>query len=329
MIYENVELYNVEELIPSEDGNGKILTRIPESLRIKLNDSAKNNALSPAGCEIRFNIKGDSAKIVLESADFSILEIFQGSFQISWHIIKKEPTEINVSIPQNIKKLEEITKKQKLPYDAYLTRIILPYRPIIKLLDIKGNVSLPEKEQVPSKKYLAYGSSITHGASSIRPTGSYAMQTAEILGVDLINLGFGGGAHCEKEMADYISERNDWDFATLEIGINMVTWMEPEEFKKRVEYFIPKIAKSHPNKYIFCIDMFPFYLDVPSKKENYFRKIVKNTTKNLNMQKLIYINGKKLLKNHSGLAGDLVHPSPKGMEEISLNLSSYLLPFLR
>ena len=44
-------------------------------------------------------------------------------------------------------------------------------------------------------------------------------------------------------MADYIAGRDDWDFATLEMGINMIGDFDVEEFRSRVEYFIPKIGK--------------------------------------------------------------------------------------
>ena len=157
------------------------------------------------------------------------------------------------------------------------------------------------------------------------------MRTAQLLGVDLINLGFGGGAHCESQMADYIAERNDWDFATLELGINMMGSFEAKEFKKRVEYFIEKVATTHSDKWIFCIDIFTFYADFnpASTKQNEFRRIVKETVEKLNMPKLVHLDGRDILKNASGLMGDILHPSPEGMEEIAKNLSQYIRQFVK
>ncbi|RLG75223.1 MAG: hypothetical protein DRO14_04815, partial [Thermoprotei archaeon] len=65
MIYNSVELYNVAEILPSENGDGKFISRIPNKLRLTLNPNAKLRALYSAGCEIRFNLEGDSAKIIL------------------------------------------------------------------------------------------------------------------------------------------------------------------------------------------------------------------------------------------------------------------------
>jgi len=328
MIYRDVELYNVEELITPEDGVGKVLSRIPNELRVTLNENAKERALFPAGCEVRFNLEGDSAKVVLmcEGETPAIAEVFQGSFQISWHLISNKPTEISLSLPQNIELLHKVTKERSLPFDPYLTRVVLPYRPAVRLIEIKGETSPPRKGQTPEMKYLAYGSSITHGTASIRPTGSYAMRTAQILGVDLINLGFGGGAHCERQIADYIAQRGDWDFATMELGINMINWFETEEFKERVEYLVEKVARSHPDKWIFCIDLFTFYADFDpsSEKHSEFRRVVRDAVERLSMPRLVHVDGRTILKEPSGLTFDLVHPSPSGMEEMATNLSRFI-----
>ncbi len=332
MFYKNVELYNVAEI------NGEnSLVRIPDKLRTTLNESAKSAALSAAGCEIRFNLKSETGKIILKLKDepgvfFPVAEVYQGAFKLASYSIGAEATEIPIAFPQNIELLDKISKEKNLPFDSRLFRIILPYSVAIEIPKIEGGFSPPAQEQTPQTKYLAYGSSITHGATALRPTGSYAMRTAQLLKVDLINLGFGGGAHCESQMADYIAERNDWDFATLELGINMVGGFETDEFKKRIEYFIEKIATAHPDKWIFCIDLFTFALDFDpaSTKQNEFRKIVKETVEKLNMPKVVYLDGREILRNVSGLmAGDLVHPSPEGMEEMAGNLAQYVEKFLK
>jgi lysophospholipase L1-like esterase len=326
MIYRNIELYNVAELLPTENNIGKHMIRIPNKLRVTLNPAAEWNALCAAGTEIRFNLEGESAKITLSSDGSGIVEVFQGNFHVSWHIINAKPTEITVSLPNNLSFLEKVTKEKSLPFDPHLTRIILPIYSPVRLINIEGETSLPRKDQTPKMKYLAYGSSITHGASAVIPTSSYAMRTAQRLGVDLIDLGFGGGAHCESQIADYIAEREDWDFASLEMGINMVGEFSTEEFTKRVEYLVERIVKAHPDKWVFAMDLFTFAADYDpaSKKQNEFRQVVRNTVEKLNMPKLVHVDGRKMLKTTSGLTFDLVHPASAGMEEIASNLSDLM-----
>jgi len=326
MEYKNMELFNVVELLKADDGI--LMTRIPESLRMQLNEGVQTRAIMPAGCEMRFNLKSGEARIVLKAntGDKGIAEVYQGSFLFAHHFITDAASEIRVALPANLGKLRELAGLNNSPFDPALTRIVLPHRTAVRILQVEGNFALPENGQVPAGRYLAYGSSITHGAASIRPAGSYVMRTAQLLGVDLINIGFGGGAHCEEKMADYLAARQDWDFATLEMGINMVTTFEADEFRRRVEYFISKIAGAHPDKYMFCMDIFPFHIEFPGgdEKTETFRKIVKDAAAAVKSAKVIHIDGRDILKSSAGLTVDLVHPSPAGMEEMALNLSGII-----
>jgi len=330
LIHKGVELHNIEELISPPDGKGMLLSRIPNDLRVSLNDQAKEAALAAAGAEIRFNLKGTEAKISLIAGKEppALVEVFQGCFLVSWHLVGPEATEIRVSKPQNMKSLDKITRERKLPFDAHLTRVILPYWPPVRLVEVEGETEPPRRSQTPRETLLTYGSSITHGAWAIRPTGSYVMRMAQMLGVDLVNLGFGGGAHCEAQMADYIARRQDWDLATLEIGINMMPRPEftNEEFERRVRYFVRRIARSHPRKWVFCTDMFTFSADLEPTpaRQAAFRQIVRDAVKDLNMPRLFHIDGRRLLREVPGLSFDLVHPSPQGMEEIARNFSQII-----
>ena len=323
MIYGNVELYNVHELLDGDPGEGKIFTRIPDELRLKLNQSAQNNALQTTGSEARFNLESETAKIVLQSTERpSIVEVYQGCFLTGWQLIGLEPTEVIITRPGNMEELIGLSKEYALPFDASLTRVILPWRPPARLLGIDGDFELPRPGQTPLKKLLMYGSSITHGNSTLRPTGSYAMRTAQLLGVDLINLGFGGGAHLEREIADYIAGRTDWDMATLELGINVIGSIDVAEFAHRVDYLVTTIASAHPDQWIFCMDLFLCRYDLArDPKIKAFRKVVQDKVASLDMPKLEYVPGDAILTSVCGLAADLVHPSPYGFEEIARNLS--------
>ena len=327
MIWNNAELYNVVELVQPEKGDGLSLSRIPNELRLTLNDGARMCALHAAGCEVRFNPGDSGVKLTLssEARATTPVEVYQGSFQVSTHPVDTSPTEIAVSKPPNLETLRKVTEREGLLFDAGLTRIVLPYIPSVRLFDFEGDVSPPRPGQVPETTQLSYGSSITHGATATRSTGAYAMRTAQLLGHDLVNLGFGGGAHCESQLADYISGRQDWDLATLEMGINMVRndSFSVEVFRERVGYFVEKMAGDHQDKWIFCVDLFTFaddILGIKGKQEG-FREVVRSTVEDLDLPRLKYIDGRSLLRGVSGLTFDLVHPSPSGMEEIALNLS--------
>lgn len=325
MIYENVELYNIAETFSVTGEPGMGVCRIPLDLRAKLNASAQASAIQASGCEIRFKMKGEYAAVTLAMVGSpAIAEVYCGPFMIGWHVVDTSPTEIVITPPDRLEVLRGMAKDRDLPFATDLFRVVLPWRPPVKILTIEGDLALPDPEQTPAATYLAYGSSITHGASGLRALGGYAARAAQHLGVDAINLGFGGGAHCETEMADYIAGRTDWDFATLELGINMVSWLETSIFAERVAYFIPTIAKAHPDQWIFCIDVFPFYMDFdPDSERNHaYRAVVREVVEALDYPKVLHLDGRDLLRDATGLTADVVHPAPHGMEEIAANLAT-------
>ncbi len=349
MMFNNAELHNIHELLagdgpgiitePSlqamreqggdpdavwgtEDEHGLWFCRIPNELRLKLNLQAQVNALQSTGAEVRFNLTGDRARISLKCGQGPVIvEVYQGSFFVGWHVVGKHRTDIDVRLPERLPLLEKLSREHRMPFDAGLTRVLLPWRPPARLLEFHADCQPPRPGQTPERRYLAYGSSITHGNASIRPSAMYAHRTAQLLGVDLVNLGFGGGAHLEPEMADYIAARADWDFASLELGINLLRRISPEEFARRVDYFVERIALAHPNKWIFCMDLFPVEEDLTGDdKAQVFRRIVKEKVEALDLPRLVHVPGTDMLNTVHGLTVDLVHPSPFGMEEIARNL---------
>ena len=325
MILGQAELHNVHELLDDPGGAGSICCRVPNDLRVTLNESAKNNALQASGCEIRFNLEGPRAVITLRSPEGPTLaEVYQGDFFSALHIVNETPTRIVVARPDTEPVMRQVTPSSAR-FDTGLTRVVLPWRPAVRLVSIEGETSLPGPDQAPATRYLAYGSSITHGSTAVRPTGTYPARTAELLGTDLFNLGFGGGAHMEAGMADYIAGRGDWDVATLEMGINVVQSFSVEEFHRRVEYFVTTIADAHPDEWIFCIDIFPCLYDfMGDEKCETFRNIVAERVQQLNRPKLAHIPGDAMLRSNNGLTTDLVHPAPGGFEEMARNLAEII-----
>jgi lysophospholipase L1-like esterase len=122
-------------------------------------------------------------------------------------------------------------------------------------------------------------------------------------------------------MAEYIANRSDWDFATLEMGINVIGDIEVGEFAQRVRTFVATIARRHPEQWIACIDLFTCDRDIAKdRKIAAFRTVVREVVRQLDLPRLIHIPGTVLLTSVQGLTTDLVHPSAAGMEEIAHNL---------
>jgi lysophospholipase L1-like esterase len=310
---------------------------LPEPLRQAINPAAQAVAFHVAGCEIRLNLKpGASLRLVLQldPSKFAwerggLVEVLQGCFQACWYFVGTEPTEIHVGVPPTRIALGNITQKAKLPYDANLTRIVLPYRPALRLLELEGSDwAPPEPAQVPGQRLLIYGTSLTHGAWSVRPTETYAMQLARALGMDLINLGFGGSAYYESAMADHIAGRNDWDTLLLETS-NLAGVVEPEVFRERFTYFLKTISAAHPDKRLFCTSLFMVSEQYPGllandDKRRALRQVMEETVAALNLPRVTFITTRQAFRDPSGLSVDLVHPSPSGMGEIARRLAKMM-----
>lgn len=303
---------------------GRPMTRFPEPLRMSLSPQGRLVGLCPAGAEIRFNLHSQNALLTICAEPAPIVEIFQGPFRAGrTHCITQKPQTFEITLPANIKQLCAVARRRRLPFDPRLTRVILPAAAYIFFHSLKGGIEPPRPGQTPRRTLLVYGSSITQGSDATLPSAAYAMRTAQLLGHDLINLACGGSALCEPQMANYIARRDDWHIAVLELGVNMVLSTPPAEFRSRAEYFIDRIRRAHPRKWIFCIDMFTFWMDFQprNRRPAAFRGIVRDLVGMFNHPRLVHLDGRTLLSDAAGLSTDLAHPSHIGMAQIAGRLA--------
>lgn len=331
MKYGNIDLHNVSDIKKEHDDSGFIISRLPLKILPAINKGAKNMSFLSGGAEIRGMLpeKG-KAKVTLQVLDDNvvppIVTVFFGSFRSKQILLEETPMEIIIEEPDKMELMEKIHRTQPMIFHPRLIRIMLPHIHKVKIIKIEGDMTFPVKEALPEKTLLCYGSSITHGAHAIPPEGTYASQCSYHLGYDLINLGSGGSAQMDEAVADHIASRNDWDIATLEMGINVREW-PPEKFHEVVKRFVNKIVSSHPEKYIFCIDLFTNTIDFMEQSENAleFRGILQKIVKELNSSKVIHIDGREILTNPAGLQTDLTHPNDNGMVEMGRNLAEKIL----
>jgi lysophospholipase L1-like esterase len=330
-----VTFHNLAELEPLADGGWR-MSRVPAALWPALNENAQRRAYATAGVELRFNLERDEARVALRFVEsrgeatrgWPLLgEVYWGDYFAQWFEVRTDGTELVIRRPSNLEQLTLAAERAAPRFDPTLVRVVLPCLTPVELLRIEGEVSPVRPDQVPARRYLAYGSSITNGATAMRPGDTYPARIARSLGVDHFNLGFGGGALLEPEVADWIAGRSDWDFATLELGINLVGRVSTEEFARRVDHFLPRIAAAHPQKWIFCVDLFRArgdYNGDPKYPE--FRDVVRESVQRLDSPRLVHCDGRDLLTWPTGLTLDLLHPSSDGFEEIAKNLVAVMGP---
>ncbi len=326
--YHNVAATN------SVDGHeGARLQRVPERVRETLNEEARYRMLCPAASELRFRTTDRSVSITLSCPDgeCEIVPLW-GPFEgRARYRIANERRTISLTYPERLDDLDPAAISDT-SFSPRLWRLLLRGDPVFVHSITGQNLQPPRPTDIPDRRYLAYGTSITEGWSASSPTLSYANVTARDLGADLVNLGSSGSAYCEPELADYIAGRDDWDCATLELSVNMLrAGFSLETFRERASEFVGKVAQANPSKPIVCISLLPFFGDLsPDLPESSWRsdpaayRRVLRTIVDAAPQNVTLLDGEVALSDPCGLGPDLLHPSDHGMREIARPLSAEL-----
>lgn len=333
MISHDMEFYNVEELAAAPDG-GAALRRIPSRVSETLNPGAAvHRSITTCGCEIRFNLEDEEVQLLLRrdtasASPFGIAEVYFGSFQAPYGITPQiigQNTSVITIRKEAVEASSLLHGSDEELFDRRLVRMLLPYDSKTYFVGKKGRTSPPLPAQVPARRYLAYGSSITHGGDAVRPSGTYAMRLASMLDMDLINLGFAGSAQMEPSMAEYISQRKDWQIATIEMGINVIGQWSADKFKDRVDRFVGILARDLGERSLFVTDLYLCKYDLANDPLiSEYRAIVKNAVERTGNARLHYIAGTELLSSAEELTADFVHPSAAGQEAIARRWNDFI-----
>jgi len=342
MIYKNLEFFNVWDLEEVEGFNGVRLQRLPKNVRDILGSDTYQKgrlvAQHSTGCEIRFVTSSLHVRLFLSAveADGDVL-VYKGNFFHSKHNVKAGVvTPINLDIPPEFANVTEEALESG-HFSSKVWRVLFNRQTIVYHgIDTFGHpVRPPEDNEVPKIKWLAYGSSITHGASSQSFENAYVEQAAKRLKVDVKCLGLSGSCYCEKEVADFIAKDATWDIATLELGVNMRGAFTKEEFEARVTYLVKTILENNPEKPVVMISLFTNRQDFPKDGTNLhavrsreFEEVLSKVYKEYKTPYLFLISGKDILPDFTALSCDLLHPSAFGHIMMGEILANRLRPYI-
>lgn len=325
-----VTLHNVAEFQEQPDG-GIRFQRVPEMVRLALNEHARMRAYDAACTEIRFVMNDRHAEILLHTlADTASVQVFLGDFRVNQeYIVGREPTTIPVQPPEWFLSLPP-ENLAPLGFAPRVCRIFIA-RGTVCFHGVKGNVRPPRKDELPALTCLTYGTSITQGAGSSLRHLCFASQTAMRLRADLVNLGFASSCQCEPAMADYMAARNDWDLALLEISTNMSAF-SLQEFTERTAYMVNAMASTSPDRLIACMTLFPKTADLGPEHvgrncggtPEQYRQALRDVVAECGHPNVALFEGRELLPEWRGLSSDLLHPTDYGHTIIAENLARRL-----
>jgi len=335
MIYEAVELHNIEDLVSVKGCSGLRMQRIPESVRLRLNSKAQSQMCHPTCAEIRF-VSHHPVSIELSCPEGTgNVEVFYGPFQSKErYAVKQDRSVITVEMPDQMN-LYDRSKMPDLSFSPDVCRLLMTGDPIF-IHGIEGTDRRPpNRDELPRLRYLAYGTSITQEGNATAPHLTYVEQVGIRLGADVINLGTSGSAFCESAIADYIAARKDWDFATLAISVNMLKF-PLDFFYERASYMINTICRSNPRRPVICITLFPYsrefgdtFISLEDKgSPDDFRKTLHQAVADCPYENIYILEGTEILDDIGGLAPDLLHPGDQGMIFMGENLARQIKPLI-
>ncbi|QLG28851.1 hypothetical protein HUG10_15455 [Halorarum halophilum] len=333
---DGIQFHNVEEL-RDVDGDGLRLQRVPEDVRTRLNDGAQSRMCHPAGVELRF-VPDEPVSVTLSSrVRDSVVRPFWGDFQATGRevIVGEEPRTIELERPEQLTDLRP-SVRDGLRYDPRLCRLVLPGEHRgghVRFHGVEGTVRPPHASEVPSVRYLAYGTSITEGEAPVSETLTYVNQTARRLGADAINLGSCGTAYCDEAMAEHVAGRDDWDIATLSLSVNMVGTFPLKVFRDRASAMVDTVAGANPDRPVAPITIFPNARDYRTDHEEgdeceRFRDALRAVVADCDHDNVHLVEGPDVLPTAAGLTTDLVHPGDDAMIRMGENLARELTPLL-
>jgi lysophospholipase L1-like esterase len=139
-----------------------------------------------------------------------------------------------------------------------------------------------------------------------------------------------GSCHIESATADYLAGLS-FDFATLELGINMRSAFDPPEFEGRVVYLLNKLREGHPETPLVLITHFlnkDHHLaaepHAEARKQIAFDDILRRQHAERADANLHLLEGTELLTDFGLLAADLIHPTHEGHAQMGLRLAERL-----
>jgi lysophospholipase L1-like esterase len=343
MINKSLEFHNVTGLEECVGHSGLGLFRFPPSVRSAMDTQNGRYAASlSVGCELRFVTDSPKFYVHLSARDCDgTVIVFNGDV---FHSLQKvEMGKITTLQIQKSERLDAINS-QMLAGSRFSTnvwRIMIgrAYNPSGNFLahfhgiDTFGyDLRPPTPEEKPGLRWLAYGSSITHGSGATNHHLSYIQQTALHAGLDGINKGMGGSCHIEPSMVDFLVDSVDWDVASFELGVNMRETYTLEEFELRVTYLLDRLETTKPNKPVVIITIFPNwqstrYCSTPSAVsgiEDGYNQILRELCSKKHRHNLYLVEGTDLLQTTHFLCDDLIHPSDFGHIEMGRNLAGFL-----
>ncbi|MFD8489756.1 GDSL-type esterase/lipase family protein [Streptomyces sp. NPDC059712] len=153
-----------------------------------------------------------------------------------------------------------------LPRGSKDIEIWLPHNETTELVALRTNAPVAAAPDPGRRVWLHHGSSISHGSDAASPTTTWSALAASLGGVELVNLGLGGGALLDPFTARAMRD-TPADLISVKIGINVVNadLMRLRAFGPAVHGFLDTVREGHPTVPLLVVSpiLCPVHEDTP------------------------------------------------------------------
>ncbi|MFE0420142.1 GDSL-type esterase/lipase family protein [Streptomyces tendae] len=144
--------------------------------------------------------------------------------------------------------------------------IWLPHNETTELVALRTDAPVQPAPDPGRRVWLHHGSSISHGSDAASPTTTWPALAAALGGVELVNLGLGGGALLDPFTARAMRD-TPADLISVKIGINVVNadLMRLRAFGPAVHGFLDTVREGHPTAPLLVVSpiLCPVHEDTP------------------------------------------------------------------
>ncbi|MGW1145798.1 GDSL-type esterase/lipase family protein [Streptomyces sp. NPDC002454] len=153
-----------------------------------------------------------------------------------------------------------------LPAGDKDVEIWLPHTEITELIALRTDAPVEPAPDRGRPVWMHHGSSLSHGSNATHPTATWPALAAARAGVELVNLGFGGGALLDPFTARAMRDAPA-DLISVKIGINVVNTdaMRLRAFVPAVHGFLDTLREGHPTTPLLVVSplLCPVHEDTP------------------------------------------------------------------
>lgn len=186
------------------------------------------------------------------------------------------------------------------------------------------------------KKWIAYGSSITHSRDGLGPSQTWPAIVSRTLDLDLTCLGFGGQCHLDPIYAKLIRDLPA-DMISLKLGINTHgRSLSPRTYRPAIIGFVDRIREKHSETPLFlCSPIFGGPRETESVHDDgytlqFMRSEMKRVVeiyRSMGDGNLHYVDGLKLFgPEYADYLPDNTHPDGRGQPIMAENFIKAVKP---